>query len=186
MRYFTTQLYRIAYFYRPVPRVMASKIANQYSGIVPDDDATESSSPVLQICEIGDRSNDVSGPATCFSNVYSGSKKLAIAIIVPVIIIVLFLLLVLILRLIIKSTSYSTSPGDVHQKDVYQKDVYYPLTGKGGIGHSAFLAILLYKHEKSDAMFGHIPHVWVGSEEPFLLVDQITRGVGELEADKTC
>ena len=177
MRYFTTQLYRIAYFYRPVPRVMASKIANQYSGIVPDDDATESSSPVLQICEIGDRSNDVSGPATCFSNVNSGRKKLAIAIIM----IVLFFLLVSILRVIIKSTSYSTSIGDV-----YLKGVYYPLTGKGGIGHSAFLAILLYKHEQSDAMFGHIPHVWVGSEEPFLLVDQITRGVGELEADKAC
>ena len=155
---------------------MTSKIANQYSGIVPDDDVTESSSPVLQIDEIGDRGNVVSGSATCFSDVHSRSKKRANAIIALLIIIVIFFLLTLILRLMIKSTVYSTSTGDV-----YQKDVYYPLTGKGDIGHSAFLAILLYKHEKSDAMFGHIPHVWVGSEEPFLLVDQITRGVGELE-----
>ena len=165
---------------------MTSKIANQYSGIVPDDDTTESSSPVLQIGEVGDRNNVVSGPATCFSDVHSRSKKRVNAIIALLVIVVVFFLLIFLLRLIIKSTVYSTSTGDVYKKDVYQKDVYYPLTGKGDIGHSAFLAILLYKHEQSDAMFGHIPHVWVGSEEPFLLVDQITRGVGELEADKTC
>ena len=40
-------------------------------------------------------------------------------------------------------------------------------------------AILLYKFETSDDLYGHIPKEWVDSGEPLLLVDQITKGVGE-------
>lgn len=47
------------------------------------------------------------------------------------------------------------------------------------VGSSSYPAILLYKYGKSDQIFGHIPHGWVDTEEPFLMVDQITMGVGE-------
>jgi hypothetical protein len=46
----------------------------------------------------------------------------------------------------------------------------------GGVSSSA---ILLYKYDKSDEIYGHIPYSVVDSEEPFLMVDQITKGVGK-------
>ena len=47
------------------------------------------------------------------------------------------------------------------------------------LGSSSYPAILLYRYDKSGEIFGHIPHEWVNNEEPFLMVDQITMGVGE-------
>jgi hypothetical protein len=150
---------------------MTSKVANQYSGIVPDDDATESSSSVLEIAQTS--RHDITGSGNLATS-FSRRKKLTL-VIIPVVAIVIFWLLV---TFAYHTESRSTS-------DDYQKDAYNPLTGQGTTGYSTFLAILLYKHKKSDAIFGHIPHMWVSNEEPFLLVDQITKGVGELEADKT-
>ena len=155
---------------------MTSKIANQYSGIVPDDDATESSSSVPELGPTGRHGNAGSGPATNFSYAISRRRKLTM-LVIPVVILGLFFF-----WLGFSTVKSSKETNDlIATGDAFQKDVYYPLTGKGTIGYTTFLAILLYKRENSDAMFGHIPHVWVGSKEPFLLVDQITKGVGELK-----
>lgn len=150
---------------------MTSKIANQYSGIVPDDDATESSSSVLEIDQTS--RHDITGSGDLATS-FSRRKKLTL-VIIPVVVIGLISLLI--------TFAYHTD--SISTSSVYQKDAYYPLTGQGTTGYSTFLAILLYKHKKSDAIFGHIPYIWVSNEEPFLLVDQITKGVGELEADET-
>jgi hypothetical protein len=150
---------------------MTSKIANQYSGIVHDDDATESSSSVLEIAQTG--RHDITGSGDLATSL-SRTKKLTLAIVLVAAISLIWL----IITIVYYAQSRSSS-------NVYQKGDYYPLTGQGTTGYSTFLAILLYKHKKSDAIFGHIPHIWVSNEEPFLLVDQITKGVGELEADKT-
>jgi hypothetical protein len=54
------------------------------------------------------------------------------------------------------------------------------------VGCSRYPAILLYRYYSKDIfssnnvddIYGHIPHQWVNSESSFLLVDQITKGVG--------
>ena len=139
---------------------MTSKIANQYSGIVPDDDATESSSSVLEIAQTS--RHDITGSGDLAAS-FSRRKKLTLVIIPVVAIGLISLLIAFAYHTDSTSTSY-----------VSQKGAYNP-----------FRAILLYEHKKSGAIFGHIPRIWVSNEEPFLLVDQITKGVGEFEADKT-
>jgi hypothetical protein len=54
------------------------------------------------------------------------------------------------------------------------------------VGCSKNPAILLYKYYSKDIfsssnvddIYGHIPHQWINCEASFLLVDQITKGVG--------
>lgn len=54
------------------------------------------------------------------------------------------------------------------------------------VGCSKYPAILLYKRYSMDIfsssnvddIYGHIPHEWINCEASFLLVDQITKGVG--------
>jgi hypothetical protein len=54
------------------------------------------------------------------------------------------------------------------------------------VGCSKYPAILLYRYYSRDVfstnnmddIYGHIPHQWINSEASFLLVDQITKGVG--------
>lgn len=68
----------------------------------------------------------------------------------------------------------------------FERDHLSPLAGSYGdknakslLGVSPYPAILLYQLKSSDDLYGHIPKEWVDSGEPILLVDQITKGVGE-------
>lgn len=53
------------------------------------------------------------------------------------------------------------------------------ISTSNNIGSSSYPAILLYKYENSDDLYGHIPKDWVDTEEPLLLVDQVTKGLGK-------
>jgi hypothetical protein len=76
----------------------------------------------------------------------------------------------------------------ISQQSVFDRNKLSPLPHAEGdvdrhkfLGCSAYPAILLYSYTDSEDIYGHIPHEWVDFDEPLLLVDQITKGVGVRE-----
>lgn len=79
--------------------------------------------------------------------------------------------------------------------DVLDISKIYPMKGNKNYNHPCVVgcSILLYKYDDSNNnkgnnnnnngfeghIYAHIPHIWLDNEVSFLLVEQITKGVGE-------
>ena len=79
------------------------------------------------------------------------------------------------------SVKFQTYTELAEKSSLFERNNLSPIPGSYFDKNSdnQYPAILLYKFETSDDLYGHIPKEWVDSGEPLLLVDQITKGVGE-------
>lgn len=153
---------------------MTTKNSMHYSGITPDDDVNSESSTAAEIGPTvtrSPRSQSATNPEFKIVSVCMG---------------ILFIVFTIFLFAVGYSYRATKSNDSIATRnDGFDKTNLFPFIANDAdsdsavVGSSSYPAILLYKYGKSDQIFGHIPHGWVDTEEPFLMVDQITMGVGE-------
>jgi hypothetical protein len=156
-----------------------TKNSMHYSGITPEDDTNGESPNVTEI-----------GPATCSSSPASRfpttpPHKGIFTVAYLITIFFFFFFLILVFIAVASSSASKSNRSSVTRNDGFDTKKLFlflvndPDNERAVIGSSFYPAILLYRYDKSDQIFGHIPHGWVNTDEPFLMVDQITMGVGE-------
>jgi hypothetical protein len=154
-----------------------TKNSMHYSGITPEDDINGELSTVTEI-----------GPTLSSSSPQAGFhaleryKKVSACMAFSIIAAVFIFVFIVIGT---SSKASISNRGIIARSDGFDEKSLLPFRVNGPeyesavIGSSSYPAVLLYRYDKSDKIFGHIPHGLVDTEEPFLMVDQITTGVGE-------
>ena len=160
----------------------------QYTGIAPECDMSDNPSPLADSSPLDiSRSQNFELSANRsrgkFLDSCIGSNfTLLVLLGIPI--------YVLLGRAFTKTSSYGVETDLVNftastsANSIFDRKLLSPLSSTGSFsshmtGGISSSAILLYKYEKSDEIYGHIPYAAVDSEEPYLMVDQITKGVGK-------
>jgi hypothetical protein len=151
-----------------------TKNSMHYSGITPEDDIN---GEPPNVTEIGPTISSRS-PATRFLT--SPPYK-----VISVCVALFITISIFVFAAVSSSSASKSNRSAIIRNDGFDEKRLLPFLANNSdaestvISSSSYPAILLYRYDKSDQIFGHIPHGWVDTDEPFLMVDQITMGVGE-------
>lgn len=160
----------------------------QYSGIAPELDMSDNPSAFIDSSPLDisrSQNSELSANRSrgnFFERCTASNVTLLVLLGIPV--------YILLGRSFPKSPSYGvetdlfTFTASTSANSIFDRKQLSPVSSTGSFGSHVLggvssSAILLYKYDKSDEIYGHIPYYVVDSGQPYLMVDQITKGVGE-------